>query len=680
MSGSTGGFSVTITAKDGASKTIDDINKRLDAMAKKMAATSAQGAKVGADTSGLTRLTEGFKSTATSSADFYRSLDKIVPAMSALTGATTLAGMAALTRRFAELGQSTSNIAYQLNTPVEKLGALRGAVRLVGVSTSALESSMAGLQKTMGDAAWERSGTAVAAFKQLGVDPGSAAQHRFRQVADVLGDVAEAIKGMDAPTQARTLESLGISTEMLPALKNGRKAFEDLQNEALKTGGVMSKDMVKHAEDMNHAWVNLSETIEGVGNRLVDHYAPKVTEILKRTSTWIQNNQDLADSIAKIGIAVTGLVAIKPALWVLRLLGLANPVTGAIVGTAAGAAAAYETGAKGARAADLGFEPSATPGSMDEFGNVFSWTNPKTGETLTAAEMDKRLEEQKERIDKIERERQGTPGPQSSNAGPGTRQLASNDSSMPQMSGETGPGGRTYQQWDPKDWYHPGGSTAAQGGQITGDTQADSAISKAEFTRKMMPLAEAASAQTGVDARIIFAQAALESGWGRRAPQNNYFGIKGKGAFLMTKEFINGRMVDVPQSFAGYGSMEGSVQGYADLIKNSRRYTAFRTARGVDAQIDELDRSGYYTDPNYKAKLRTVVSSLPAPGPPALAFQPPPTGAAGGRQNGGGQAGHVRVDVNLRGAPPGTSAQVDTRGAVRAAPPRIETAMSAGVA
>jgi predicted chitinase len=726
MSGSSGGFSVTITAKDGASKTIDDINKRLDAMAKKMAATSAQGAKVGADTSGLTRLTEGFKTAATSSADLYRSLDKVVPAMSALTSATTLAGMAALTRRFAELGQSTANVAYQLSTPVEKLGAMRGAVRLVGVSTAALESSMAGLQKTMGDAAWQRSGAAVQAFKQINVDPG--APGRMRQISDVLGDVAEAIKGMDAQTQARTLESLGISPEMLPALKNGRQAFLDLQKEAEKTGGVMSKDMVKHAEDMNHAWVNLTETIEGVGNRLVDHYAPKVTEILKRTSTWIQNNQDLADSIAKIGIAVTGLVAIKPALWVLRLLGLANPVTGAIVGTAAGAAAAYETGVKGARAADLGFEPSGTPGSMDESGNVFLWTNPKTGETLTAAEMDKRLEEQKERIDKIERERQGTPGPQSSNAAPGTRQLASNSWWMPQMSGEAGPGGRTYQQWDPSQWYHPAGSGAAGSGSGSGVTGTVTSEGVRGYLQQAM------NEQGIMDPEMragIAATAYGESGFQPRS-EMGYGGSAQKRGAGYIRNIFGARLDDMSDNAvvslaqndeAFFNKVYGGAWGKRNLgntaegegykfrgrglfqLTGKGNYEKYGKMLGIDlvnnpdlandpeiaAKIAAVYIKDRYAGGGFEGVKRAVGRSVGGVDmvknrafdeyrqSGEFAFHPA-TDKAVAAKDGGEQNGHVRVDVHLRGAPPGTSAQVDTKGAVRAAPPRIETAMTAGVA
>ena len=161
----------------------------------------------------------------------------------------------------------------------------------------------------------------------------------------MLGDVADAIKGMRPETQARVLNQLGIGEGMLPLLRNGRQGLEDFQKQAEATGGVMSKEMVEHASKMNEAWQKLGLAIEGVGNRLVDKYAPAVTGTLERAEKWIEKNKQLADTITQIGTAVGLLAALKPAAWVLRLLGLgavveaAPAIAAAGAGLAAGAAA-----------------------------------------------------------------------------------------------------------------------------------------------------------------------------------------------------------------------------------------------------------------------------------------------------------------------------------------------------
>lgn len=134
--------------------------------------------------------------------------------------------------------------------------------------------------------------------------------------------------------------------------------------------------------------------------------------------------------------------------------------------------------------------------------------------------------------------------------------------------------------------------------------------SQQSFIQSIWPNALATSQSTGVDARIIAAQAALESGWGRSAPDNNLFGIKGAGNSYNTQEFINGKMVTTSDSFAGYSSTADSFNGYANLINGSSRYDAVQNASGLDAQISALGASGYATDPEYSNKIKSIVKSI----------------------------------------------------------------------
>jgi hypothetical protein len=91
-------------------------------------------------------------------------------------------------------------------------------------------------------------------------------------------------------------------------------------------------------------------------------------------------------------------------------------------GAIAGGAAAYKTGKHQAEAADLGFRPSGTPGSVDEAGNVTSYYNPETKETVTALEMRDRLIKAQPQIDAAEAEKAtratGTGGTPSATTGP----------------------------------------------------------------------------------------------------------------------------------------------------------------------------------------------------------------------------------------------------------------------
>lgn len=153
---------------------------------------------------------------------------------------------------------------------------------------------------------------------------------------------------------------------------------------------------------------------------------------------------------------------------------------------------------------------------------------------------------------------------------------------------------------------------------------------KDEFIKTVMPLAAEASAKTGVDPRIIVAQAALETGWGKSAPGNNLFGIKSHGQpggkVMPTTEVVNGQPVRTTDSFRAYASPAESAAGYADFINSNPRYAALKGAQGLDAQVAALGSSGYATDPSYGAKVGSIARSLPAGAVPAVA--PVPAAAA----------------------------------------------------
>jgi flagellum-specific peptidoglycan hydrolase FlgJ len=147
---------------------------------------------------------------------------------------------------------------------------------------------------------------------------------------------------------------------------------------------------------------------------------------------------------------------------------------------------------------------------------------------------------------------------------------------------------------------------------------------KEGFVSSVMPMAAEASQKTGIDPKIIVAQAALESGYGQHAPGNNLFGIKSHGLsggnVLPTSEVVNGQPVQTTSSFRAYGSPQESVSDYANFINTNPRYAPVKNAQGLDAQIAALGQSGYATDPQYGAKIAQIVRGMPQV--PAQAGQP----------------------------------------------------------
>jgi flagellar protein FlgJ len=140
------------------------------------------------------------------------------------------------------------------------------------------------------------------------------------------------------------------------------------------------------------------------------------------------------------------------------------------------------------------------------------------------------------------------------------------------------------------------------------------------FVAEIWPHAQAAAAELGVDPRMLVAQAALETGWGRSVmrgpdgkPSHNLFGIKASGGWQGaavthgTVEFRAGVMQRERAAFRAYGSVGESFADYVRLVRDNPRYRDAVAAGADGARFAEaLERAGYATDPQYAEKLKAI--------------------------------------------------------------------------
>lgn len=147
--------------------------------------------------------------------------------------------------------------------------------------------------------------------------------------------------------------------------------------------------------------------------------------------------------------------------------------------------------------------------------------------------------------------------------------------------------------------------------------------SPAEFVATMLPMAEEAAAKIGLDARYLVAQAALETGWGKSilrqadgSSSHNLFGIKahgwdGKSARALTTEYKGGQAVKEAASFRAYDSFRQSFHDYVDFLRDNGRYrTALSSTANPERFVQELQRAGYATDPNYARKVSQIARQM----------------------------------------------------------------------
>ncbi|MBR9883889.1 MAG: flagellar assembly peptidoglycan hydrolase FlgJ [Oceanospirillales bacterium] len=143
-----------------------------------------------------------------------------------------------------------------------------------------------------------------------------------------------------------------------------------------------------------------------------------------------------------------------------------------------------------------------------------------------------------------------------------------------------------------------------------------------QFVEQLLPVAERAAQALGVDPRVLVAQAALETGWGRSvirqadgSSSNNLFNIKadsrwdGDKVGVSTLEYRDGLPRPERAEFRVYDSIEQSMDDYVDFIQNNPRYSdALKQASDPLEYLQALQQAGYATDPDYADKISRIVN------------------------------------------------------------------------
>ena len=162
---------------------------------------------------------------------------------------------------------------------------------------------------------------------------------------------------------------------------------------------------------------------------------------------------------------------------------------------------------------------------------------------------------------------------------------------------------------------------AADGKSLSDKANASQAPHVRAFQEKLGVHAEEASRATGIPAKFMLGQAALETGWGKReiisrdgSSSHNLFGIKasadwkGKVVDAVTTEYVNGKAQRKVEKFRAYDSYADSFKDYAQLITTNKRYEkVLANAGDASSFAHGLQKAGYATDPNYAAKLTKII-------------------------------------------------------------------------
>lgn len=141
-----------------------------------------------------------------------------------------------------------------------------------------------------------------------------------------------------------------------------------------------------------------------------------------------------------------------------------------------------------------------------------------------------------------------------------------------------------------------------------------------QFVRELLPLARRIADDSGIDPRLMVAQAALETGWGKHMiegsqPSYNLFGIKadsrwqGDAVTITTTEFREGVPMKEQAAFRAYPDYEASFRDYVSFLESNPRYReVLATADRPELFARKLQEAGYATDPAYGDKINRIMN------------------------------------------------------------------------
>lgn len=143
-----------------------------------------------------------------------------------------------------------------------------------------------------------------------------------------------------------------------------------------------------------------------------------------------------------------------------------------------------------------------------------------------------------------------------------------------------------------------------------------------QFIEHLYPFAKQVEAETGISAKVMLAQSALETGWGKHMinkPDDqasfNLFGIKadsrwdGDKTEIVTTEYRGGVAMKERAAFRSYNNYEDSFRDYAQFLQDNPRYEpAMQYLDNPQKFTQTLQDAGYATDPAYSQKIQRILS------------------------------------------------------------------------
>lgn len=290
-------FVIRIRADDAATATVKKIQAALGKITEPVDKVTKRVGKLGdLGKTNLGKLENGFRKAATSASKVVDKIVEIVPGLTAIGGAASLAGLSALAVRFGSFGFTLNKTSKLLGMNAQDLAAWHVAARRAGVSAEEFDSSMSASQMAIRGAANGSDPHAMLMLQKMGVQiarntDGTVDYYSTQQ------RLMRAIQGQHSVEAQRDAAGTFGMGGILPMIQNG--TWDADKARAYKQGVVPTDMEIAQAKQFNEQIADLRSSAEGLGYSIGSTLVPVLEPVVQRMSQWLDKNRaDIADKLA----------------------------------------------------------------------------------------------------------------------------------------------------------------------------------------------------------------------------------------------------------------------------------------------------------------------------------------------------------------------------------------------
>jgi hypothetical protein len=289
-------FVIRISADDKATavvKKIQDALGKITAPIDKAQKNTASLGDVGQ--AGLAKLRKGMDGVANSASKVVDKIVEIIPGLTAIGGAASLAGLSALAVKFGNFGFGLNKSSKLLGMNAQDLAAWHVAAKRAGVSAEEFDSSMSGSQSTIRAAAFGADPHAMVMLQKMGVQ----IQHNKDGSIDYLSTQQKIMTALakqpSVQGQRDAANVLGMGA-LLPMIQQGTYAADKAR--AMRKGLVPTPEEIARATAFHQDVNDLEDSVTGLGNSIGSKLIPVLDPLVNGFAKWLDSHRaQIADTI-----------------------------------------------------------------------------------------------------------------------------------------------------------------------------------------------------------------------------------------------------------------------------------------------------------------------------------------------------------------------------------------------